>query len=224
VAIVKYNRGLTFLRSLLAPPRTTAPTVIWLSGSTGTGKTRFAYDTALKYFEGDIWASSNGLQWFDGYEGQRCALFDDFRSKHVTTLPGGFAFLLRLLDRYPMRVPIKGGFVNWNPCTIFITTPDAPAVTFVHRNTHIPEDMEQLHRRITASYLFPGEIESAQALLFQTFGNSREDGPTGSSQEEKDDRSDTGSGLSQQELQDQNHSTPPAFSSPSPSSGSDLDP
>lgn len=161
VSIVKYSRGLTFLRSLTSKVRTSPPQVYWLYGSTGTGKTRYSYDFAKDYYNFDIWTSSRGIQWFDGYEGQKVALIDDFRSKHTSGPGGGFAFLLQLLDRYPLRVPVKGGFVNWSPEVIFITTPDAPDVTFASRGQHLPEDLAQLHRRITATYLFPGDLQQA---------------------------------------------------------------
>lgn len=145
--IVKYFKGLTTLRSLVRPPRNGPPTVFWLHGPTGTGKTRTAMECGRLLSQGvdDIWVSSGTLRWFDGYDGQRVAVFDDFRSKHVSS----FAFLLRLLDRYPTNVEIKGGFVNWTPDVIFITSSKHPDQTFETRKNFIPEDLAQLHRRLT---------------------------------------------------------------------------
>lgn len=57
-------------------------------------------------------------QWFDGYEGHESVIFDD-------TDPTSFimrATFLKLFDRYPMSVPIKGGFVEWHPRRAFITS------------------------------------------------------------------------------------------------------
>jgi len=31
-------------------------------------------------------------------------------------------FMLQLMDRYPMQVPVKGGYVNWAPRFIYITS------------------------------------------------------------------------------------------------------
>lgn len=145
-AVVKYFRGLTVLRSLVQPVRTSAPIVAWIWGATGTGKTRSVFELARRLVaaDGDIWISSGGLRWFDGYDGQSVAIFDDFRAKDV----GSFAFLLRLLDRYPLRVEFKGGFVNWVPKFIFITCPSCPEDCFAKRKEHIPEDINQLNRRI----------------------------------------------------------------------------
>lgn len=160
IAIVKFHKGLTILRSLTRPPRTGPPKVFWLHGSTGTGKTRSCFDAGklLVPTIDDIWISSGGLRWFDGYDGQPVAILDDFRSKHVVN----FAFLLRLLDRYPFDVEFKGGFVKWTASTIFITCPDPPDVCFAKRLEHVPEDIAQLHRRITKVFdmdLYYGEEE-----------------------------------------------------------------
>lgn len=156
IAIVKFYKGLTVLRSYCLPPRTSPPIVIWLHGSTGTGKTRSAFKAGrafAKHFGGgdkDIWISSGSLRWFDGYDSQSVAIFDDFRAKHVTS----FAFLLRLLDRYPVSVEFKGGFVDWSPKVIFITAPSDPKELFHARNVHVPEDINQLMRRISKIFEF----------------------------------------------------------------------
>jgi len=141
VCVVKYHKGLTVLRSLVRPKRTEPPKIYWMHGKTGTGKTRSSFESANRL--GDVWISSGGLRWFDGYDGQRSAIFDDFRSKGVV-----FPFLLRLLDRYPMSVEIKGAHVEWTPEFIFITCPEEPHDTFKTRSSYIPEDVNQLIRRI----------------------------------------------------------------------------
>lgn len=162
VAIVKFHRGLTFLRSLLAEQRCEPPNVYWLWGETGSGKTRCAVEFAeAQEKKDDWWISSGSLQWFDGYCGQSVAIVDDFRPKSAPN----FAFLLRLFDRYPMQVPVKGGFVNWNCKTIFITAPSPPEVMFETRNQHVPEDIRQLLRRITRIIQFPNRDPFGQRVL-----------------------------------------------------------
>ncbi|AXH78100.1 MAG: helicase [Cressdnaviricota sp.] len=157
VAVVKFFKGLTVLRSLTRPERTAPPQVFWIYGQTGTGKTRCAFESArdLSESESDIWISSGGLKWFDGYDGQSVAIFDDFRAKHVPNFP----FLLRLLDRYPMSVEIKGASVQWLPKYIFITCPYEPDVCFSKRKEHVPEDIAQLHRRLTKVYHFANKLK-----------------------------------------------------------------
>jgi len=148
VSVVKFSKGLMTLRSLLAKSRdpSNPPTIYWIHGPTGTGKSKFAYEYSMAYGknEDDTWPASVDLKWFDGYDGQQVVLFDDFRPKEVS-----FSFFLRILDRYPIKVPIKGGFVNWNPKLILITTPYDIDKTFEFRAQHRAEDINQLKRRIT---------------------------------------------------------------------------
>lgn len=105
-------RALAEYRALKAP-RTDRPVkviVIW--GAAGTGKTRYIFAK-----EPVLWISSDPtLKWFDGYQGEPAALIDDFRGESSP------AFLLRLLDRYPLRVPVKGSFAQWLPERIYITS------------------------------------------------------------------------------------------------------
>jgi len=157
IAVVKFHKGLTVLRSLVRPARVGPPLVFWLHGSTGTGKTRCAFKCGrvLGNGDADIWISSGGLRWFDGYDGQSVAIFDDFRAKHV----GSFAFLLRLLDRYPVDVEFKGGFVRWTPRFIFITCPYDPDECFSTRKQHVPEDLAQLTRRLTHVFHIDGALD-----------------------------------------------------------------
>lgn len=169
IAIVKFHKGLTILRSLTRPPRSGAPGVFWIHGPTGVGKTRIAFKCAraLCKLRGvpdtDVWISSGGLRWFDGYDGHTVAVFDDFRAKHVSS----FAFLLRLLDRYPVAVEFKGGFVSWTPSFIFITCPSEPSLLFSTRKEHVPEDLAQLERRITDTIAIPEPLtkEGRRAFL-----------------------------------------------------------
>lgn len=79
--------------------------------------------------------------WFDGYKGQKRVIFDDFRPWWCE-----FSWLLRLLDRYPIQVPVKGGFVNFIPEEIIVTTPKNPEETFGMYRTQ--EDLQQLRRRL----------------------------------------------------------------------------
>lgn len=113
-AMVRYGRGIYDYAILKGRDRE-PPKVTVITGAAGTGKTRFVYDNARIFFDNDIW-SYPGQGWFDGYQGQQVALFDDFRGD----VP--FDLMLKVLDRYPIRVPVKGGFRNWVPRSIFITS------------------------------------------------------------------------------------------------------
>jgi len=140
--VVKYHKGLTTLRALLATPRCGPPEVYWLCGSTGVGKTRSAVEYSdIVYGPGNFWISSGKLKWFDGYDQQKCAIFDDLRVDSCD-----FDFLLRILDRYPVNVEFKGGHVNFAPLTIIITAPHLPKEIYL---AQYREALNQLERRIT---------------------------------------------------------------------------
>lgn len=104
-------------------------------GRTGIGKTRIIYHL---HADDDIWRYP-GKGWFDGYEGQPIALFDDFRGDMDISL------LLQVLDRYPMDVPVKGGHQNWCPRKIYITSNQLPEMWYelIDSKTH-----EALNRRM----------------------------------------------------------------------------
>lgn len=117
--------------------RERGPNVIVHWGTTGTGKTRAVWDT---HDEESIYAHG-GDRWFDGYDGHQVALFDDFNGSEFK-----LSYFLKLLDRYPMRVPIKGGFVQWKPEFIYITSNKSPEEWYA--NAH-PEHQRALQRRFT---------------------------------------------------------------------------
>lgn len=85
--------------------------VIVLIGKPGSGKTRYVMEKEEK-----IWNAPGDYRWYDGYCGQEAVLFDDYEGEIE------YRMLLKLLDRYKMQVPVKGGFVWWLPKRIYITS------------------------------------------------------------------------------------------------------
>jgi len=79
-------------------------------GPTGTGKTRACYTDGAFLIHGD------SLDWWDGYEGEKTLVIDEYSNQISLTK------LLGILDGYQLRLPIKGGFTyaRWN--TVKITT------------------------------------------------------------------------------------------------------
>lgn len=174
VVFVKYHRGLRQLESALTSSRTRAPTVVWIYGKTGTGKTRSSVEFAEEYF-GEYWISSENLQWFDGAEGKSCVIIDDYRTSFSK-----FAFLLRILDRYPLSVPVKGGFIKWNPEFIFITTTKSPRDTW---NLRTEECLQQLERRLSdiIESKSPGQVRRRIQRLYESTLDSGPDDVAGRS-------------------------------------------
>lgn len=112
-------------------------------GPTGTGKTRVVY----KMFPDVFSLLDETGKWFDGYMGHENALFDDFDGASI-----GITYLLKLADRYPFRVQIKGGTVNWRPRRLFITSNINPDQWYASANK---ASIGALFRRIDVLREFP---------------------------------------------------------------------
>ncbi len=117
--ICKYPRYYGTLRSMHMPVlRADGITVELHVGSTGTGKTRSimeAYAGNSSFYASPL----SGGFWMDGYDGHQIVLLDDFAGA-VNKI--SLTQLLRLLDRYPVQVPVKCAFTWWHPRKIYITT------------------------------------------------------------------------------------------------------
>lgn len=111
--------------------------VIWIHGSSGSGKTRKVYDDNT---DADIFTPTS-YKWWEGYDGHQIVLIDDIRPEFCE-----FHELLRLLDIYPFRVETKGGSRQVQFHTIYITAPYSPELMW---DSRCMEDLTQLTRRIT---------------------------------------------------------------------------
>lgn len=89
-------------------------------GAAGTGKTRRVYEECKEEVANNDLYPHIGGKWFDGYEGQSVVLFDDFT--------GGMelGLFLKVLDRYPLTVEVKGGSCRFLAKKIFITSNLSP--------------------------------------------------------------------------------------------------
>lgn len=120
----------------LEPGRSWMPEVIWIYGPTGVGKSKYAFDHCV-----DPWVSGETGKWFEGYDGHEDVIFDDFRGDFCK-----FHVLLRLLDRYPYRIEVKGSSRQFLARRIFITSCHPPHEVYKDR---AGEDLAQLGRRIS---------------------------------------------------------------------------
>jgi len=112
-SFVRYERGLARLGEVLAPPvfRDVEGWYIW--GDTGVGKSHWVYST---FGVANVYAIANESPlWFDGYAGEPVLFFEEFESLvSIKTL-------LRIVDGYPLRVPVKGGFIRAQWTRVIIT-------------------------------------------------------------------------------------------------------
>lgn len=124
-------RAIDRLRNSVRPVRAEPRKLILLYGKPGCGKTRFAYEHFPLLYEVPV----SKDMWFDGYSGNTVALFDEFEGQ----MPLNSA--LKILDGYYVRqVPIKGGFVWWNPDCIIVTSNDHPSAWYDYTTRAIKED------------------------------------------------------------------------------------
>lgn len=112
------------------PPRVQ---VYW--GESGVGKSRRAWDEAGQ----DAYSKDETL-WWDGYTGQRQVVMDDFDGTQVP-----ITTLLKWLDRYKIRLQIKGGYVNKQYDSLWITSNFHPEEWYKCS----PVQLRALLRRIT---------------------------------------------------------------------------
>ncbi|MEM2003003.1 MAG: RNA helicase domain-containing protein [Candidatus Methanomethylicaceae archaeon] len=137
MAFVRNHSGLRALKSLITRPvwRDNIK-VVWLYGPTGRGKSHLLATLARAPGVDAYWKPSG--PWFEGYTGEPYIFMDDFRAGDMQ-----FSDLLKLCDKFPLRIPIKGSSAWVEADKIFITTPQQPEITY---NEH--EDIGQLMRRI----------------------------------------------------------------------------
>lgn len=114
---VKYERG---LKSLFGPKyitgrRTWMPDIWVYWGPSGTGKSHNAFARGGS----DAYVKPSGDKWWDGYGGDEVVIWEEFR--HCGN-EWSNSDMLRLLDKYPMKVQVKGGYVDMLAKVIIFTS------------------------------------------------------------------------------------------------------
>lgn len=111
--IVRYYKGFQVLNSIKNPPKfRDRPTIIYLYGPPGCGKSRLAHTLYVDAYS----ATDKREGWFDGYRGQEVVIFDDFEGNYP------LREMLKLLDYNPLQLPIKGAFVPIKAHTFIFTS------------------------------------------------------------------------------------------------------
>lgn len=124
-------------------------------GKTGVGKTRTAYDLALRletpgklpYIKSRY--DRQNVNWYCGYDQNLVLILDDVRISFFKDISN----VLQLLDRYPVTLPQKYGSRQLVAKYIFITSPNKPE-SYVQDEDEDERksNIEQLLRRIDHVY------------------------------------------------------------------------
>jgi len=122
---VRNNRGISEYKNMITgDAKSRDVCVIFVQGSPGAGKTWWAHSFAkrhqLRMHTVAHPPTENGPVWWDGYTDQEVILFDEWDSNLHSMVQ-----MNKLLDIYPLKVPIKGSHVNacWNWVIITTNTP-----------------------------------------------------------------------------------------------------
>ncbi len=159
-SMARYYRAVEKCREVFRPRRrwTTTNIVLWC-GRTGTGKTRKAWWLAEQHCPGvepcDVLPfESKARTWLDGYSNHKVVIMDDM------TVDGmSLGLFLRLTDRYPCRVQVKGAVVNWAPELIIWTSNKHPREWFPQLKSE--QALGPVIRRLTEN---GSRIERMQAV------------------------------------------------------------
>lgn len=115
---MRYEKSIKRMRALYhqreIQERSSMTRGLILLGTTGVGKTTVCYNLCKDMGWTKPWCYP-GRGWFDGYQQNELALFNEY------TNDLGAEKMLELIDQFPMDVPIKNDFVNWNPIVVVIT-------------------------------------------------------------------------------------------------------
>lgn len=125
-SFIRYSRGLRDCRFVLNQHEACSNfrklEVHIIYGHAGVGKTRYIYDKFGydKVFKLEQDGGDNSNVWFDGYNGEKILMLDDFYGWIK------YGFMLNVLDGYPLRLAIKGGhtWANWDK--VYITSNKRP--------------------------------------------------------------------------------------------------
>ncbi|QMW69011.1 replication-associated protein [Crucivirus-514] len=126
---IRNNRGIEKLVYHMEPKRDFLPDVMVFYGPPGTGKSFMAWDIAPKAY------AKPSSSWWDGYDGHTDVIIDDFTWPHDQSERQEW---LRVFDRYPHVIPVKGGYRQLLARRMIITTNDDVALW-----------PEQLRRRVS---------------------------------------------------------------------------
>lgn len=135
------------VRKLVPPPRRDNICVVWLYGPTGSGKSHWVDQLEREFGLTAYRHSDESGKFLDGYDAEEWSLFDDISPAFDRKQ------LLKILDKYPLRVATKGSSAPFLSTVIFLTSDRHPTDWIgdgtTEYNKYSIADADQLCRRIT---------------------------------------------------------------------------
>lgn len=122
----RYEKSFKAYKRISAQPRNHAMELIIIIGPSRTGKTRQAVEMAGE----DVYFKDRS-KWWEDYEGQHTVVWDEFYG-HCCP----FTDLLRIMDRYPLRLESKGSSIQFNSKRIIFTSNQEPEDWYDKEKTH----------------------------------------------------------------------------------------
>lgn len=128
------------------------PFVIYLYGESGTGKSRIC--EYITDYLGDTYYCKKDLKWFDKYDAHENIVVEEFRPEDCSCKE-----FLRLLDRVPYSVAIKGGHREMLAHNIFINTSINPSFIYCNEST------KQILRRLDIIIYFGVDVYEIRKIF-----------------------------------------------------------
>lgn len=160
IPYVKYHNGFTKAMKVIAPQhaqlegeRSEMPHITFIYGrQSGTGKSAMSSTWPGPVYYVDK-PTGQGTYWFDDYIPlyHQTVVFEEFRGSDCK-----FDYLLRLLDRKPMRVQYKGGTTQFNSPYLVFNSNVRHDKLYPKLFQEFPQQVEALTRRLTAVVAFIG--------------------------------------------------------------------
>lgn len=142
VQMVRYGKMIQNVRNiLLFKERTTYPECIVFHGPTGTWKSFYANMMKGK----SAYYKDPNNKWWDGYEQQETVIVEEFKGQ----MP--WDTVLRLMDRWPLSVEVKGGTVPFCSQRVIFTSNFCIESWYEGK---IDKDLHPLIKRITHYYSY----------------------------------------------------------------------
>lgn len=123
--------------------------VLYIWGPSGTGKSWWVHEHYPNAYRLDMRPSS-GEPWWDGYANEDVVVIEDFRSATIR-----FDTMLRILDRYPVRLPVKGASCSARYSTVILTSNEDPQVAYLNELDQTPF-LRRLSKVIHLAQAHPG--------------------------------------------------------------------